>query len=81
MMRTASSQVVDGLIQGLDDPAPFVREAVVRSLGVLGDERAVDALIFRIRDPNPDVRAAVVWALDEINPSTYQDHKHYVETS
>jgi HEAT repeat protein len=81
LMRNASPTVVEGLIQGLDDPIPFVREAVVRSLGVLGDERAVDALIFRIRDPDPDVRSAVVWALDEINPSTHQTRYHYVETN
>jgi HEAT repeat protein/beta-lactamase regulating signal transducer with metallopeptidase domain len=80
LMRNASPVVVEGLIQGLDDPAPFVREAVVRSLGVLGDERAVGALIFRIRDPDPDVRSAVAWALDEINPSTHQTRNHYVET-
>jgi HEAT repeat protein/beta-lactamase regulating signal transducer with metallopeptidase domain len=80
LMRNASPVVVDGLIQGLDDPAPFVREAVVRSLGVLGDERAVDALILQIRDPDPDVRTAVVWALDEINPSSsYRAYGHYIE--
>jgi hypothetical protein len=60
------SSVVTALINGTKDRELLVREASVRSLGMIGDRRAVPAVIEALKDESDAVRLRAISALGRI---------------
>ena len=62
-----TTRVVNSLIGAMADPEPTVRAVAVRSLGLIGDQRATMALVARLRDEVRTVRTAAAEALMWMN--------------
>jgi len=60
------SRVVDALISGIHDGETLTREAVVRSLGRIGNRKALPALIAALNDKSVAVRLSAVNGLEQI---------------
>ncbi|SPQ00343.1 hypothetical protein NBG4_210018 [Candidatus Sulfobium mesophilum] len=56
-------RVAAGLIEGLDDPEPLVREASIVSLGRVGDKSAVPYLIAQLSDKSFTIRVNAIHSL------------------
>ncbi|MEW6162754.1 MAG: HEAT repeat domain-containing protein [Nitrospirota bacterium] len=61
-----SSRVVDMLINALDDDNLIIKEAVIQSLGKIGDTRAVPFLIPALHDKSFAIKLSAIKALGEI---------------
>lgn len=59
--------VIDALIDGVGDRELLVREAAIRALGKIGDERAVPRLINELKDNSFAIRLNAVMALGQIH--------------
>lgn len=63
------SRAVDSLIEALNYDNLLIREAVIQSLGKIGDSRAVPFLIPELKDKNFAIRFSTIKALENIgNP-------------
>ena len=62
----ADSQAVEGLLAGLRDPEPRVRNQAALGLAESDHPSAAAALVGALRDPEHQVRLQAAWALDEI---------------
>jgi HEAT repeat protein len=60
------SRVVDALISGINDGETLTREAVVRSLGRIGNRKAVPALVSALNDKSVAVRLSAVNSIEQI---------------
>lgn len=60
------TRVIDALISGLDDSELQVREASIRSLGIIGNTRALPFLIERLNDGNFAVRVSAIRSIGQI---------------
>lgn len=60
------SRVVTALISGINDGETLTREAVVRSLGRIGNSKAVPALVSSLNDKSIAVRLSAVNSLEQI---------------
>ncbi|MBI1332325.1 MAG: hypothetical protein GC165_05550, partial [Armatimonadetes bacterium] len=71
-LGSASTSVVDALIQRLGDENPTVRYVAAQSLGRLGSASAsvVDALIQRLGDENPTVRYVAAQSLGRLGSAS-----------
>src|ERR1017187_2581042 len=59
-------QAVNGLISVLEDRDWRVREAAVKALSEIGDQRATAPLIARLKDDDHTVRQVSIYALERI---------------
>lgn len=62
-------RVAAGLIVGLDDPEPLVREASIVSLGRVGDPSAVPYLISQLNDKSFTIRVSAIHSLGLLKDS------------
>jgi HEAT repeat protein len=56
----------DSLLAAMKDPSKLVRAAVVKTLGVIGDQRMIKQLISFFNDPDPRVRANTIEAISSL---------------
>jgi HEAT repeat protein len=86
--KNKGTRAVDSLIDALDYDSLPVREAVIQSLGKMGDSRAVPFLIPVLYDRSFAIRLSTVKALEEIgNPQAIpflkqvadMDHDPYIK--
>ncbi|GAB4273186.1 MAG: hypothetical protein Kow0029_12630 [Candidatus Rifleibacteriota bacterium] len=56
----------DALLAAMKDPSKLVRAAVVKTLGVLGDNTLIKHLIGFFNDPDPRVRANTIEAISSL---------------
>ena len=68
-LRQIGYRAVPLLLSALDQPPSEAREAMVETLGEIGDPRAVDTLTPLLEDPERDVRQAAAAALGKIGDS------------
>jgi len=60
------TRVLDALVAGLDDEELQVKEASIRSLGMIGDTKAVPFLLDRLKDKNFTVRLNAIRSIGRI---------------
>ncbi len=65
----SGQRVAAGLIYGLDDPEPLVREASIVSLGRVGDTSAVPHLIAQLNDKSFTIRVSAIHSLGLLKDS------------
>ncbi|HNX77066.1 MAG TPA: HEAT repeat domain-containing protein [Candidatus Rifleibacterium sp.] len=53
----------DALLAAMKDPSKLVRAAIVKTLGVIGDNKLIKQLISFFNDPDPRVRANTIEAI------------------
>jgi HEAT repeat protein len=58
--------VTDALINGLHDPELHTREASVRALGIIRDEKTLPSLVPLLRDRSIAIRLSVIKAVENI---------------
>lgn len=74
------SRVVDMIINALDNDNRIIREAVIQSLGKIGDSRAVPFLISALCDKSFAIKLSVIKALGEIgDPQAIPSLKQIVD--
>lgn len=56
----------DALLAAMKDPSKVVRAAIVKTLGVIGDQDLIKHLISFFNDPDPRVRANTVEAVSQL---------------
>lgn len=56
----------DALLAAMKDPSKLVRAAVVKTLGVVGDQQLIKQLIGFFNDPDPRVRANTIEAVSSL---------------
>ena len=56
----------DALLAAMKDPSKLVRAAVVKTLGVIGDQNLIKNLISFFNDPDPRVRANTIEAISTL---------------
>ena len=64
---TGDKSAVDDLLKALDrEDSMYVRMAIVRALGKIGDAKAIPALLGIMNDGTGIIRQSALWALSEI---------------
>ena len=61
-----NAKVVDSLINGIDDPELFTREASIQSLGKIGNPAAVLPLVSALKKESPAVKLSAIKSLEII---------------
>ena len=73
-------RVVDTLIKGFEDVNLIIREAIIQSLGKIGDPKAVPFLISALKDKSFAIKISAIKALKEIaDPQAIPPLKEIVE--
>jgi HEAT repeat protein len=78
---TGNEKVVNSLINGIQDPELFTREASIKSLGRIGDPKAVTPLVSVLTDESAAVKLSALRALEMIGDQQALPHIQRVAES